>query len=123
MNHVNSVQAKTLTFRASAAVFVREKELDHPSVTRTATFLASCLAPRDAAYSVVEAWFSPAAVSVPPPTVNNNTFVSISSKLFQSHFSREDTQCQGHVRLKCPKKSHLSAEHSNDNCEYIVTCS
>lgn len=72
---MTSVLAKNLTFRASAALCVLEKELDRPSVTRTATFLASCLAPLDASYSVAAAWFSPDAVSVPLSTVNGKTYV------------------------------------------------
>ena len=57
-----------VTFSALAALSVLEKELDRPSVTRTATFLASCLAPLFASYSVEAAWFSPDAVSVPLST-------------------------------------------------------
>ena len=72
---MTSVLAKNLTFRASAALCVLEKELDRPSVTRTTTFLASCLAPLDASYSVAAAWFSPDAVSVPLSTVNGKTYV------------------------------------------------
>ena len=113
-----------VTFSALAALSVLEKELDRPSVTRTATFLASCLAPLFASYSVEAAWFSPDAVSVPlsTETVAPHHYIRLLHFLTRRSPHLEQSPQRQQAILSLPSKAN-SVHLSSSNISVKQHCS